>query len=423
MTLSLRTSYIPVVFFACIVACVFCISPSASAASVSVKDIIKTTTEAAPHTLTLDATTKDTIGIPTETPQIIDTVPLVLRPDLLHPPVAIRTSFTTTLDPVGVYAWTTKALAAIPATPENAQFQVENDRVINFNPGRAGLIPDARLTTLAIIHALTDKHADSVSIAGIPLQPDTPLAKTNTYGITEFLSGGISDFSNSSKNRLANIEAGMQQVKGVLVKPGDIFSFGAYLGDVTAEKGFKPEIVIKADGLKPELGGGICQVSSTLFRAVMQSGMQITQRKNHAFSVSHYFPAGTDATIYTPATDLKFKNDTPAYVLIWPYYLDKTHLAFDLYGTRDDRHVVVDEPVQTDRKSDGSLKAAWTRHVTRNGETREDTFKSNYLPPALFKKEEKFVTATPEPQPTPSPTGTPTPTTPVSPTPKSVEKQ
>jgi vancomycin resistance protein YoaR len=209
----------------------------------------------------------------------------------------------------------------------------------------------------------------------------------------DFLAGGVSDFSHSSKNRLANIDAGMKQVRGALVPPGQIFSFGEKLGDVTAEKGFKPEIVIKADGLKPELGGGICQVSSTLFRAVMQSGMQITQRRNHAFSVNHYFPPGTDATIYTPVTDLKFKNDTPAYVLIWPYYLDKDHLAFDLYGTKDGRSVVVDEPVQWDRKPDGSLKASWSRHVTMNGITRDDTLKSNYLPPALFKKEEKFVIA------------------------------
>lgn len=381
------------------------------AAPATVKDIIKTSAEAVPHTLSIDAAAKDTIGAPTEIPQVIDTVPFVLRLDLLHKPTAMRTSFTTTLDPVAVYTWVQDSLSGSSFTAEDAELVLQDGRVTSFNPGRVGLVPDARLTTLATIHALTDKQADSVAIAGIPLQPKVPLAATNNLGITEFLSGGISDFSNSSKNRLANIEAGMKQVKGVLVKPGEIFSFGDYLGDVTAEKGFKPEIVIKADGLKPELGGGICQVSSTLFRAVMQSGMQVTQRKNHAFSVSHYFPAGTDATIYTPATDLKFKNDTPAHVLIWPYYLDKTHLAFDLYGTSDGRSVVVDEPIHTDKKADGSLKASWTRHITISGTTREDTFKSNYLPPALFKKEEKFVTATPEPLPTPSPTASPAPTT------------
>lgn len=397
--------------FLLIAASFFIICIPAKAAPATVKDIIKTSAEAAPHTLILDAQTKETMGAPTELPKVIDTVPFILRLDLLHKPRSMRTSFTTTLDPAAIYSWVEQTLRTKSFGAEDAELRIENERVVAFNPGRPGLIPDARLTTLATIHALSDKQANTVAIAGIPLQPATPLAATNSLGIQEFLSGGISDFSNSSRNRLANIEAGMNQVKGVIVKPGEIFSFGEYLGDVTAEKGFKPEIVIKADGLKPELGGGICQVSSTLFRAVMQSGMQITQRKNHAFSVSHYFPAGTDATIYTPATDLKFKNDTPAHVLIWPHYLDKTHLAFDLYGTSDGRQVVVDEPVHTDRKADGSLKASWTRHVSVQGTTREDTFKSNYLPPALFKKEEKFVTATTEPQPTPNPTTTPAPTT------------
>ncbi|MBP9686633.1 MAG: VanW family protein [Candidatus Doudnabacteria bacterium] len=387
--------------------CFFALYSQAKAAPATVNDIIKTSAEATPHVLSLDTTTKDIVGAPTETPQIIDTVPFVLRLDLLHKPQAIRTSFTTTLDPRATYAWVAESLTRTSFTPEDAEFEMENGRVSKFNPGRTGLVPDARLTTLATIHALTDKQTDTVAIAGIPLQPRTTLASINSLGIQEFLSGGISDFSNSSKNRLANIEAGMNQVKGVLVKPGDIFSFGEYLGDITAEQGFKPEIVIKADGLKPELGGGICQVSSTLFRAVMQSGMQVTQRKNHAFSVSHYYPAGTDATIYTPVTDLKFKNDTPAHILIWPHYLDKTHLAFDLYGTSDGREVVVDEPIHTDRKADGSLKASWTRHVTVQGVTREDTFKSNYLPPALFKKEETFVTASPAPTPTQTPEPTP----------------
>ncbi len=306
-------------------ACFFLAYGSALSAPATVKDIIKTSTEAAPHSLRLDSATKDVIGAPTETPQLIDTVPFVLRLDLLHKPTAMRTSFTTTLDPIAVHAWVKRSLDNTSFTAEDAVLTIEQARVTAFNPGRVGLIPDPRLTTLAAIHALTDKQTDTVAIAGIPLQPTTPLSATNNLGINEFLSGGISDFSNSSRNRLANIEAGMNQVKGVIVKPGEIFSFGDYLGDITPEKGFKPEIVIKADGLKPELGGGICQVSSTLFRAVMQSGMHITQRKNHAFSVSHYYPAGTDATIYTPVTDLKFKNDTPAHVLIWPYYHAKTH--------------------------------------------------------------------------------------------------
>lgn len=378
------------------------------ARTVPVKEIIKVTDTENENQILLDDKAVIELSSTLNPSITIAEKPLFLEKQTLGG--ASRTSRRTSL-PVGtIYTWVDNYAKDIRSEPEDAKMVFEGERVTNFSPGKNGLVPDMRATTLLLIEALQRKEAVS-DIIGVTLPPHNTLADTNTLGIDEFLSGGKSDFSNSSKNRLANIEAGMQQIKGVIVRPGETFSFGEYLGDVTAAKGFKPEIVIKAEGLVPELGGGICQVSSTLFRAVMQSGMQITQRRNHAFSVSHYFPPGTDATIYTPQTDLKFTNDTPAHILIWPYYIDKTHLAFDLYGTKDGRNVVVDEPIQWDKKSDGSMKASWTRHVTKNGTTRDDVLKSNYLPPALFKKEEAFVTATPVvvvPPQTPTPTaGTP----------------
>lgn len=375
-----------------------------AAKTVSVKDIIR-------QDLVDPEATISTENIPQEITEngrsyAYTTTPLFLNAtNLRNESEKVATSRTNISE---LYTWTHELLQAQAKDAEDAHMTIANGRVVDFNPGQQGLYPDSHATTLSLLRNLQTGTLVT-TIVFTKTDPQVSLSSTNTLGINTLLSGGISDFSNSSKNRLANIEAGMQQVRGVIVKPGETFSFGEYLGDVTAAKGFKPEIVIKAEGLVPELGGGICQVSSTLFRAVMQSGMQITQRRNHAFSVSHYFPPGTDATIYTPATDLKFINDTPAHVLIWPYYIDKTHLAFDLYGTKDNRSVVVDEPLQWDRKSDGSMKASWTRHVTKNGTTREDTLKSTYLPPALFKKEETFVINPPTgnaPQPA-AQTGTP----------------
>ncbi len=374
------------------------------ARAVPVKEIIKIANDSTESQIALDEKTIDELTIPSPLSMVsIAKTPLFLERQSLKPQA--RDTIQTKIEPHNIYNWTVIHAKDTATEAEDAKMVIENNRVVAFSPGKDGLTPDMRKTSIALLNTLAAKNP-AVSVIGIRHKPQNALADTNTLGINQLLSGGISDFSNSSKNRLANIEAGIQQVKGVIVKPGETFSFGEYLGDVTAAKGFKPEIVIKAEGLVPELGGGICQVSSTLFRAVMQSGMRITQRRNHAFSVSHYFPPGTDATIYTPATDLKFINDTPAHVLIWPYYIDKTHLAFDLYGTRDNRSVVVDEPIQWDRKSDGSMKASWTRHVTNNGVTRDDVLKSTYLPPALFKKEEKFVIAAPA---TPQPEDTITP--------------
>lgn len=324
-----------------------------------------------------------------------------------------KAALSSPFSPRDVYNWTEQEPSLQNSAAEDARMVIEDGRVTDFSPGKKGLRTDLRATTVTLLKDLALGNS-ATTIQGFHTDPAHDLAQTNRLGIKEFISGGVSDFTGSSRNRLANIDAGLRQLRGTLIEPGQVFSFGEALGDITAANGFKPEIVIKADGLKPELGGGICQVSSTLFRAVMQSGMPITQRKNHAFSVSHYLPAGTDATIYTPVTDLKFINDTPAHILIWPYYASKTTLVFDLYGSRDGRNVVVDEPVQWDKQANGALKASWSRHVSKNGNMRDDTFKSNYLPPALFKKEEQFVTASPtvtEVVPTPIPTPTATPST------------
>ena len=373
------------------------------ARTVPVAEIIKTTdTNITPSLAVSDTDFNDTFHTTHLKAWNIPEKPLFMEHLEPFNGLLTQTKVTTTLEPYTVYSLLQKLSPDSRINSEDAKFVVENNRVTDFSPGKNGFFVDYRLSAIQLLQNPPTQNTN-INLVGLSTPPTRQLASTNNFGIKEFLAGGVSDFSGSSRNRLANVDAGTKQIKGVLIKPGDTFSFGEYLGDVTAEKGFKPEIVIKADGLKPELGGGICQVSSTLFRAVMQSGMPITQRKNHAFSISHYSPAGTDATIYTPVTDLKFVNDTPAYVLVWPYYSSKNHLSFDLYGTKDSRIVQVDEPIQWDRKPDGSLKASWTRHVTDNGQTRDDIIKSNYLPPALFKKEEKFVVA--------EPTATPTPTT------------
>jgi vancomycin resistance protein YoaR len=225
-------------------------------------------------------------------------------------------------------------------------------------------------------------------------KPENSLAALNDLGINELIGHGVSKFNGSPKNRRFNIKVGVEKMKGIIVPQGATFSFDDNLGPVDGEHGFLPELVIKANDTVPEFGGGLCQVSSTTFRAAMDAGVPITARRNHAYAVQYYAPQGTDATIYPGSADLKFVNDTPGALLIWPYFPDDNTLVFDFYGTKDDRQVVLDKPVQYDRKSDGSMKATWTRHVTKDGTTRDDVFKSAYRPPADFHHQTTFVSAT-----------------------------
>ena len=131
-----------------------------------------------------------------------------------------------------------------------------------------------------------------------------------------------------------------------MVKPGEEFSTLKALGPITAEAGFLPELVIKnGTQVVPDIGGGLCQVSSTLFRAALNAGLKITARTAHSFRVPYYEPPiGIDATIFDPAPDLKFVNNMDAPILIWAAASD-TDLIFQIYGTKDDRKVEISDPV------------------------------------------------------------------------------
>lgn len=181
----------------------------------------------------------------------------------------------------------------------------------------------------------------------------------------------------------------------MIIRPGEEFSFNKFLGDVDAEHGFLPELVIKRTGVVPEFGGGLCQVSSTTFRAAMNAGLPIVERRAHSFAVQYYAPQGSDATIYPGVTDLRFTNNLNSSLLVWTR-IEGTRLFFDFYGTKDDRIVEFDGPVQYDKKTDGSMKATWTRRVKLNGTTTEQVFRSTYLPPALFHPEEQATTPNPQ---------------------------
>ncbi len=301
-----------------------------------------------------------------------------------------------------IYHYLTTIASTLNKASTEPKITIENSRVSNFSAPQDGLQLDQYKSTLDILTALENGSLE-IPLAVSVTKPTQSLAALNDLGINELLARGESNFAGSPKNRRHNIAVGVEKMKGVLVAPGQEFSFNDNLGPVDGEHGFLPELVIKGNDTIPEFGGGLCQVSSTTFRAAMKSGMPITQRRNHAYAVQYYSPQGTDATIYPGVIDLKFINDTPGYLLVWPYFKDNNNLVFDFFGTKDSRQVTVNKPVQYDRQTSGAMKATWQREVTINGETRTDIFKSTYQPAALFHHDTTFVT-TPTPSPTPTPT-------------------
>jgi vancomycin resistance protein YoaR len=194
---------------------------------------------------------------------------------------------------------------------------------------------------------------------------------------------GESNFTGSSNSRIQNIKSGASKFNGLILAPGQEFSFNQSLGPVTAETGFKPEMVIKTSGTVLEMGGGLCQVSTTAFRAALYGGLPITARRNHSYAVKYYAPQGTDATIYPGAVDFKFVNDTPSNLLITSRVED-LKLIFEYYGTADGRQVAIDGPYQYDRKPDGSMKARLARTISYGQKQNTETFYSKYVSKDLF---------------------------------------
>jgi vancomycin resistance protein YoaR len=291
-------------------------------------------------------------------------------------------------NPTAAYQWLEQFNAEINSPLKEGNLNIQNNKVVDFTPPTPGRNLNLYESTRDLLANL-ESNQPTTDLVVDTVEPG-PLSDGAKLGIKELIGHGESKFNGSPRNRRTNIAVGVKKMKGVIVPKGAEFSFNENLGPVEAYAGFVPELVIKAEGTVPELGGGLCQVSSTTFRAAMDAGLPITQRRNHAYAVQYYSPQGTDATIYPGVIDLKFTNDTPGSILIWPYLKDENTLVFDFYGTRDDRQVTLGTPVQYDRKSDGSMKANWTRTIVKDGESNTQTFYSVYKSPALYHKKEEF---------------------------------
>ncbi len=298
-------------------------------------------------------------------------------------------------NPGAVYDWTSSIASSVNAESSEPAMKIENGRVTEFTPPQTGKALDRYDSTLKIIDALSH-GSTTVDLTVRITQPRTSLESLNDLGIKELIGRGESKFNGSPNNRRHNIKVGVSKMAGVIIKPNEEFSFNKYLGPVEPGYGYLPELVIKAEGTIPELGGGLCQVSSTTFRAAMHAGLPITARRNHAYAVQYYAPQGSDATIYPGVQDLKFINDTGNSILIWPHFVDDNYLIFDFYGTYDGRKVELGNPYSYDKQSNGAMKSTWTRTVTLPGqEPKKDVFNSVYKSPALYHKQEQFVPATP----------------------------
>lgn len=302
-------------------------------------------------------------------------------------------------------------------TPEqNALFQFENGKVILFKTSKEGRKLNREEThKLILTYIMEIPNLNTFSPEGIiitlpvdAVYPSVSTENSNNFGIKELLASGNSKFVGSIPGRIHNIELAASRINGQLIAPGAIFSFNDALGDVSSGTGFQPAYIIKDGRTVLGDGGGVCQVSTTLFRAALNAGLPIEERHAHSYRVSYYeqdSSPGLDATVFAPGYDLKFKNDTQNYILIQAK-TDRNNysLTFELYGTSDGRKSEVTKPVilsqsppppdlyqddatipkgvvkQVDWKAAGA-KVNFDYKVTRNGEVLiQQSFFSNFQP-------------------------------------------
>lgn len=268
--------------------------------------------------------------------------------------------------------------------PVNARFSLKNEKVEAFSLAKAGQSLNVEKSAELIKENLDKGVFTSVLVFEETL-PQITSDSIDNLGINTLIGRGESDFAGSPSSRKHNISVGSDKYQGLLIAPGEEFSFNENLGPVNAATGYLPELVIKQNSTVPEYGGGLCQVSTTLFRAALYSGLKISERYNHSYPVVYYGIPGFDATIYPPNPDLKFINNTPGYILI-QHQIVGTKLIFEIYGQDDGRQVTLDGPYTYDRQSNGAVKAWLNQTVLdKNGNTMIDkTFYSNYKSPALY---------------------------------------
>ncbi len=240
---------------------------------------------------------------------------------------------------------------------QNAEFEYDTTtlKVIKFVPHKNGLEVDIEKNVQTILDLIsktessndnnttneTNTNAPKLSLIVSTTEPEITLEKTNDLGINERIGFGESYYHHSIPNRVHNVGITADRISLAIVAPGKEFSFNKRLGDVSSSTGYRSAYVISGGKTVLGDGGGVCQVSSTLFRSVLDAGLDVSKRLQHSYRVSYYelnSDPGFDATVYSGDIDFKFINDTPGHIIIVTHNnAEELYMNVEIYGTDDGR--------------------------------------------------------------------------------------
>ncbi len=326
------------------------------------------------------------------------------------------------LDSAEVSATVVPLVKEVGKIAQDATFKVSSGKV-TIVPSQDGLGLDAEELATSLVQTLTGTGERTVALPMKRVEAELTTEKAKGLGISQRLSTFTTTFSSSNKPRVNNIHTLADALDGTLVAPGGVFSFNETIGQRTAEKGYQEANAIVNGKLVPQLGGGICQMGTTIFNTVFFSGLPVVERRNHSLYISHY-PKGRDATVSWGGPDFKFRNDTDKWVLVATAYTNSS-VTVSLYGTDPGYKVtyvtgaftnVVPYSVReikdpklpkgtkiVDEKGASGRTIIVTRTVKKDGKViHTDTFKSVYkATEEVVRVGTKVTTPTPTPTPTP----------------------
>jgi len=310
---------------------------------------------------------------------------------------------------------------ATPVQEPELEIDMDSKKVIKFTPPQNGISIDKEkikshiLEEMSRIESSTDiaQVDQSTESPTIPLplsfvSPQKSLAELNTLGIKELIGQGDSKYAGSIPNRAFNVNLTATRINNTLVAPGQEFSFNRTVGEISGATGFRSAYVIKNGRTELGDGGGVCQVSTTVFRAALNAGLNITRRLQHSYRVGYYeqnAKPGLDATVYSGEIDFRFINDTDHYILIHNIVdTEKMTMTTQIFGTSDGRSTEIithetwgatsapapqffpDPSLPAGRRVQidwavGGIKSRVVNKITYpDGTIKEDEYYSNYRP-------------------------------------------
>ena len=269
---------------------------------------------------------------------------LVVRPLQADGVASVQVS----VDDQAVSAYVRALAPQLTRTPREARFDYDPDTqtLTTLTPGQIGYALNVPGAEAAVLNACYAAQRE-VALPIIAIPPRVTRADLEALLPLTLVGEGESSFAGSTAERLQNIKTATAVYHGVLVPARSTFSFVSYLGAVTMAQGYSEAWIIYGGRTILGPGGGVCQVSTTCFRAAFWGGFQLVDRSPHAYRVSWYEPpAGLDAAVFAPVTDMKFTNDTDAPLLMLTE-VDEAHnkLYFRLYSAPTGRKVTMEDPL------------------------------------------------------------------------------